>query len=199
MAADTVQRGDETDTRRTTRGWRWTGRACATFGLGTVMTAAMTTLAVASSKAGPEHAVPAAVRAQLVQDTQSAGRADVTQQPPLGVEVPHSLVGTQLTWLLSEFNGGSATITSGELRAHLSTHFLRVVPPRAIVGFLRRASDLRGSAVVVGFVGRRSTRTATAIVATPDDGRYVVRLTVEGRSPHLITSLSIDAQRRSTG
>jgi hypothetical protein len=176
-----------------TRGKRWKGRAATAIGLATVLATA-TTLAVASTTTGPAQALPATARTHLAPAT-SGDRSIAATERPQGIAIPHTPVGTQLSWLLGQFNGGSATITTAELKRHLSTHFLSVVPSRDIVGFLRDASDLRGSAVVVRFIGHPSPRSATAIVATPSDGSYLVRLTVEGRSHHLITSLDIDAQR----
>jgi hypothetical protein len=175
----------------------WSARTCLALGLSAAIVAAMTALAVASTTEGPELAIPATSLAPLMEGQSSTTRADGSRRAAHHAPIPHSPVGEQLSWLVGEFNGGSATITEAELELHLSTHFLMVVPARGIVLFLRRASDLRGSADLVGFVGHPTPLSATALVETPTHRRYLVRLSVEGRSHHLITSVSIDAQRTS--
>jgi hypothetical protein len=173
----------------------WRARVLAALALGAVIASAMTTLALASQTAGPGDALPAAARARLLRQAGSAHTA--TPRPAHALAIPHTLVGTQLAWLLGEFNGGSATITEAELRSHFSTRFLSVVSAPEIIRFLRRSSNLEGSAIVTGFRGGPSPRSTTALIQAPAHRRYVVRVAVEGRSRHLITSLDIEAERGS--
>lgn len=176
------------------RACTWRARTCVTLVLGAALATAMTTLAVASSTTSPGQALPAAARAQLLPEARPATSARTTRRAAHGTRIPRSPVGKQLSWLLAEFNGGSATITAAELRAHFSTHFLTVLPANAVILYLRGADDLHGSAVVAGFVGQLSAHRAGALVETPGHARYVVQLRVAGSSHHRISSLSIDEQ-----
>jgi hypothetical protein len=169
-------------------------RTCTALVLGTATLAALTTLAVASTAHGPETAMPATQLAPLMQGAATSGRAaSASARVARVVPLPRSLVGKQLAWLLAEFNDGSATLTGSELREHLGKHFLTVAPPHEVIRFLRHANEVDGSVDLVGFAGRPTTRSATAIVTTSTGRRYRVRLVVEGRS-RLIDSLDIDAQ-----
>jgi hypothetical protein len=194
MATETQQQGHAPAPRAGT----WPLRTCAALALAAALLAAMTTFAIASSTTGPRQALPAAARAHLSQPTTpAAGAGHSAALSPDAVEIPRTLVGTQLAWLLREFNGGSATITEDELEAHFSSRFLSAVPAPAMILFLRRASNLQGSAVVTRISARRSPLAATAQVAAPGQKRYVVRVTLESRAHHRITSLTIDSARGS--
>jgi hypothetical protein len=196
MAAGTSSERDEMGAPATTRARRWRVRTVAALALGAVLAAAMTSLALASRTGGPDQALSAAARSHLIQQAgPGRGARFAAPHAPKTHTLPGTLAGTQLAWLLGEFNGGSSTITEAELRAHFSTTFLEHVPAREMIRFLRRSSNLEGSAVVTGFTGHRAPRSTTAQIAAPGLRRYVVRITLEGGSRHLIASLTIDTAR----
>jgi hypothetical protein len=193
MASDTQQRGNRIDAPAP-RARTWPLRTIAALALAAALLAAMTTLAIASTTTGPRQALPAAARAHLSRPaTPAVGAGHPAALSPDAVEIPRTPVGTQLAWLLRELNGGSATITEDELEDHFSSRFLRAVPARAMILFLRRASDLQGSAVVTRINAHRSPLAATARVAAPGQKRYVVRVTLASRAHHRIASLTIDS------
>jgi hypothetical protein len=192
MATGDKQREDAMTATTTPRRRPWRARSLAALALAAVLTAAMTTLAVASSTTGPRQALSPAARAQLLHRAPATGATAMMSRPAHAVQIPRTLVGTQLSWLLGEFNGGSATITEAELKAHFSARFLHVVRAREMILFLRQSSNLEGSAVVTGFPGRPAPHSTMALIQAPAHRRYVVHLTIEGRSRHLITSLTID-------
>jgi hypothetical protein len=159
--------------------------------------AAMTALAVASTTRGPVSAIPAKALASLTPDASTTIRIDKASRMGRHIEIPHSLVGSQLAWLLAEFNGGSATLTQEELKAHLDEHFLLVVPASEVIQFLRRANDLHGPINLIGFAGRPSATATTALIETQAHLRYHLHLAVE--ADHLIKALSIHEQSTRSG
>jgi hypothetical protein len=173
-------------------------RTCVAFGLAAAILAAMTTLAIASTTRGPSSAIPARALAQMLHGTTATSPRGNSPIVPTRVAVPQSLVGRQLAWLLAEVNGGSVTLTRSELKTHFGSRFLNTVPPKEIVQFLRRASDVHGPISLTGFAGRPSAVSATALITTQAKRSFRIRLSVEGRSHHLITSLSIDVPMRAS-
>jgi hypothetical protein len=193
MASETQQQGHRSE-GPAPRTRTWPLHTIAALALAAALLAAMTTLAIASTTTGPLQALPAAARAHLGRPaTPAVGAGHPAALSPHAVEIPRTPVGTELAWLLREINGGSATITEDELEDHFGSRFLRAVPARAMILVLRRASDLEGSAVVTRINAHRSSLAATARVAAPGQKRYVVRVTLESRAHHRITSLTIDS------
>jgi hypothetical protein len=192
MQTDTAP-GNDVHARKARRLRAWSARSCAAIGLGAAILAAMTTLAVASTTRGPRTAIPANALAPLMQGVTPSVRAEHARVARRTVAIPHTFAGEQLAWLLGELNGGSATLTASESRSHFGQRFLAVVPPQGVVRFLRGAGDAHGPVTLVGFAGETASLSLAALVETRAHRSYRVRISVQGRSHHLITGVSIDA------
>ena len=99
----------------------------------------MATLAVAGTGDDPGSAIPQGTLDRLLGP---AGGSEAAPPAVPQVAIAPTPAGGQLAWLLSQVNGGSATLTPREVRGHVSRHFLHVVPAGSVVRLMgtRRTS-----------------------------------------------------------
>ena len=142
----------------------------------------------AGTRDDPDSAIPQKTLDRLLGS--AAGSATVK---PGGrqVAIPPTPAGAQLAWLLSEVNGGSSTLTRREARAHLSAHFLTVIPAGDVVLLLRHATNAYGPVRLTAYSGLSSAGLAMAFVTTKAQRKLVIHIRVDGGAHHRITDLDI--------
>jgi pimeloyl-ACP methyl ester carboxylesterase len=104
-------------------------------------------------------------------------------------QLPDSPVGRQLHWVLEQLAGGAATLTVGEVRAHLSGGLQEVWPAEQVLEQLRRDLEARGPLLFVGFAYPPRQDQAVAIVQRRSGERAGLAVSVVGS---LIDALEID-------
>jgi hypothetical protein len=162
-----------------------------------VFLAPMATLALASGGDGPRSAIPQTALDRLLVGTRPAGTASTVKPAAVQVTIPRTPAGAQLAWLLAEVNGGSATLTASEVRAHVSRSFLAALPADRIVELLNRSTTAYGPFRLTAIARRSSVASATASVTARSHRGLVIRVRVDARAD--ITSIDIsDAPRTRT-
>jgi len=114
------------------------------------LTAAVAVIATAASSFVPARA--------LVSDQENAGTHYCKRVDAYVIgncrelNLPHTPLGRQLKWVLSELDDDSDTVTVDEIRAHFSPAFLKVVmPPEALISAFRQTLAERGPLSFTGF------------------------------------------------
>ena len=170
----------------------WRLRAGFLVGLTCVILAITAVRALASTGSDPGSAIP-----QQTLDRMLAGRGAAGKPVAPGVAIPRTPAGAQVAWLLSEVNGGSATLTSSEVRSHVARNVLAVLPADAVVRLLRHATDVYGPLRLTGYSGRSTAGVAIATLTTKAQRRLVIHLRVETGVHARIVDLDIDDRRSS--
>jgi pimeloyl-ACP methyl ester carboxylesterase len=104
-------------------------------------------------------------------------------------QLPDSPVGRQLHWVLEQVAGGAATLTVGEVRAHLSSGLQEVLPAEQVLEQLRGDLKDRGPLLFVGFAYPPRQDQAVAIVRNRSGERAGLAVSVDGS---LIDALELD-------
>ena len=103
----------------------------------------MTALAVASTGRPAGPAIPQESLDRILHARSTAPEA-ASSKPVERVAIPRTSAGSQFAWLLSQINGGSATLTRSEVREHVATGFLMMLPANKIVQLLKEATVTDG-------------------------------------------------------
>ena len=158
------------------------------LGLVCVFLAPMATLAVAGTGDDPGSAIPQETLDRLLGP---AGGSEAATPAVPQVAIAPTPAGGQLAWLLSQVNGGSATLTPREVRGHVSRHFLTVVPAGSVVRLLRHATNVYGPVRLTVYSARSSAGLAMAFVTTKAQRKLVIHVRVDASPRHRITDLDI--------
>jgi pimeloyl-ACP methyl ester carboxylesterase len=111
------------------------------------------------------------------------------------VQVPETPVGDQLTWVVSQLNGGADALVKTDVEAHFAPVFLQTFPPPMLIDLFRRTSDQAVAVSVTGFSSPLGRTQAIALIRAerPVDGslRAAVYLNVEPGGANRITNLAL--------
>ena len=151
----------------------------------------MTALAVASTGRPAGPAIPQESLDRILHARSTAPDA-ASSKPAERVAIPRTSAGSQFAWLLSQINGGSATLTRSEVREHVATGFLMMLPANKIVQLLKEATVTDGPISLRSFAGYSSSPSAIALVETRRHRKLAIAIRVDGTPQHRITGLSID-------
>jgi hypothetical protein len=151
----------------------------------------MTALAVASTGRPAGPAIPQESLDRILH-ARSAPSGPASSRPVARVAVPRTPAGSQFAWLLSQINGGSATLTRSEVQEHVATGFLMMLPANKIVQLLKEATVTDGPVSLTRFAGYSSSPTAIALVETRRHRNLAIAIRVDGTSQHRITGLNVD-------
>jgi hypothetical protein len=173
-----------------------TPRSALLAGLACVFLASMAAVAMASSGDGPHSAISQKALDRLLQHQGSTGSATSADAE---VPIPLTPAGAQLAWLLSEVNGGSATLTRAEVRSHVSERFRAALPADRIVRLLRRSTTANGPLELTGISHRSSAVSAVATVTMHAHRKLVISVRVDAGAPHRITALDISDAAQPKG
>lgn len=118
-------------------------------------------------------------------------------EPPGGgsqVQIPATPVGTQLMWIMAQFDGGADALTEKDVMAHFAPGFLETFPPPALIGMLRQTSGQAGNLTLTGFSRPLGPTEAIGLIlaqrAVEGIRRAAIYINVEEAAPHRITYLS---------
>ena len=162
------------------------------LGLVCVFLAPMATFAFAGTGDDPGSAIPQETLDRLLGST--AG-ASIVKPGAAQVAIAPTPAGAQLAWLLSQVNGGSATLTPHEVRGHVSRHFLTELPAGSVVRLLKHATNAYGPVRLTAYSARSSAGLAMAFVTTKAQRRLVIHIRVDAGARHRITDLDISDRR----
>jgi hypothetical protein len=158
------------------------------LGLVCVLLAPMATLAAARTGDEPGSAIPQKTLDRLLGST---GGAAVVKSGALQVAIAPTPAGAQLAWLLAQVNGGSATLTTHEVRGHVSGHFLSVLPAGSVVKLMKQATNVYGPLRLTAYSRLSSAGLAMAFVTTKAQRKLVLHVRVDRSARHRITDLDI--------
>jgi hypothetical protein len=156
----------------------------------------MTALAVAGTGRPAGSAIPQKSLDRILHGRSSTHDA-AGSDPAARITIPRTPAGAELAWLLSEINGGSATLTRSEVQEHVATGFLAMLPASKIVQLLKGATDTYGPISLTSFAGYSSSPSAIALVETRRHRRLAIDIRVDGSPQHRITGLNIDDRLRT--
>jgi hypothetical protein len=151
----------------------------------------MTALAVASTGRPAGPAIPQESLDRILHGRSSPSEA-ASSKPVTRVAIPRTRAGSQFAWLLSQINGGSATLTRSEVQEHVATGFLMMLPANRIVQLLKEATVTYGPISLTSFAGYSSSPSAIALVETRRHRRLAIVIRVDGTRQHRITGLNVD-------
>jgi hypothetical protein len=153
--------------------------------------APMATLTAASVAQSSDSAIPQSAVARILNDRPGATTATTTARAG-SVAIPRTAPGAQLAWLLSEVNGGSATLTKTEVQAHVAASFMDDLPAHRIVKLLKQATDTYAPIRLARYAGFPFSPSALALVETRNHRQMSIELRVDTSDHHRITGLNID-------
>ena len=156
----------------------------------------MTALAVASTGRPAGPAIPQKALDRILHGLSSPSEA-ARSKPVARVAIPRTPAGSQFAWLLSQINGGSATLARFEVQEHVATGFLMMLPANTIVRLLKEATVTYGPIALTSFAGYSSSPSAIALVETRRHRRLAIVIRVDDTPQHRITGLSVDDRLRT--
>jgi pimeloyl-ACP methyl ester carboxylesterase len=111
------------------------------------------------------------------------------------VQIPATLVGSQLEWVIAQLNGGADSLTEQDVVAHFAPGFLQTFSPQALIEMLRGTSAQAGHVTLTGFSRPLGRTEAIALITSrrPVEGskRATAYLNVEDVAPHRINYLNL--------
>lgn len=153
--------------------------------------APMATLAAASAARPSDSAIPRSAITRILNVRPGATTATTTATAG-SVAIPRTAPGDQLAWLLSEVNGGSATLTRAEVQAHVAASFMDGLPAQRIAKLLKQATDRYAPIRLARYAGFPFAPSALALIETRTHRQLSLELRVDTSDHHRITGLNID-------
>jgi pimeloyl-ACP methyl ester carboxylesterase len=103
---------------------------------------------------------------------------------------PSTPVGDQLSWILSELQGGAQGLTPDEVTEHFAPGFIGMVPPEQLVAQTQQLATALGEFSFEGFTRPPTSLQANALLTGADGLSWVMPIAVEAEAPHQITGIN---------
>jgi pimeloyl-ACP methyl ester carboxylesterase len=134
----------------------------------------------------------------------SVGAAEAGTAVPAGTgtAIPATPAGDQLSWILSQLNGGAGALTEAELAAHLAPRFLAELSAAETLFLLQQTAASYAPITFSGFAYPPTPSGAIALVVAGTGELGALTITVENAPPYRITRLEFSeppAAPSSTG
>lgn len=103
--------------------------------------------------------------------------------------IPDTPIGSQLSWVLDQFNNGAGDLTEEDILDRFEPGFLVTLPPSFLIGLFQETASQYAPLTLTGFAYPPTETGAIALVTAQENTSIAITITIEPDPPHRISRL----------